>query len=175
VKLSRRKMLRSKALRLGTVAGLATVLTCGSIATAATSTPADSRNGTGEKIIRLVATVRGECTSIDQDNDGTDEPGDELVCIDDLARGGVNVGHDGRVCTLLRSEPDHSGEEQCEITLSLPKGQITSQGLDEFPASGTFRYDNAITGGTGEYRAARGYIHVVVRESQADLTIHLLR
>jgi hypothetical protein len=167
-------MRRFKVLRLGAVAGLATVLTCGSIATAAASTPADSQNGTGEKIIRLVATIRGECTFIDQDNDGKDEPGDESVCIDDLAHDGVNVGHDGRVCTLLRFEPDDSGEEQCEVTLSLPKGQITAQGLDEFPASGTFEYDQAITGGTGEYREARGYIHVVVRESQADLTIHLL-
>ncbi|WP_327425787.1 allene oxide cyclase barrel-like domain-containing protein [Streptomyces sp. NBC_01236] len=167
-------MLRFNALRLGAVAGLATVLTCGSIATAAAATPADSQNGTGEKIIRLVATIRGECTFIDQDNDGEDEPGDQAVCTDDLARDGVNVGHDGRVCTLLRIEPDGSGEEQCEITLSLPKGQITVQGLDEFPAGGTFEYDQAITGGTGEYRAARGYIHVVVSESQADLTIHLL-
>ncbi|MFE7744699.1 hypothetical protein [Nocardia sp. NPDC057455] len=35
-------------------------------------------------------------------------------------------------------------------------------------------YDIAITGGTGSYKAARGYIHVkVVSETSTDLTVHL--
>jgi hypothetical protein len=166
-------MRRLKAVRLGAVAALAVALTCGSMTTAATATEGGSRRGIGdEKVVKLVASVRS-CTRVDRNKNGRPDPGDELVCVDNLARDGVKVGHDGRVCTVLAAAPDGSGEEQCVVTHTLPGGQITAQGLDAYPARGTYQYDIAITGGTGKYLGAHGYVHVVVDRPKAHLTFHL--
>ncbi|MEU2121121.1 hypothetical protein ABZ507_04745 [Nocardia niwae] len=63
----------------------------------------------------------------------------------------------------------------CQATLWLPDGQMTGQGMVVDPGTPSkAEYDIAITGGTGSYKAARGYIHVeVISETSTNLTVHL--
>jgi hypothetical protein len=79
---------------------------------------------------------------------------------------GNRVGHDGGDCAT--TNPD--GTAQCTISVVLPGGELTFQGL----ANGT---DNtfAITGGTGTYRNAQGEARAVdTQPGRAELTIQLI-
>lgn len=98
--------------------------------------------------------------------------GDRLVFTSDLFdRNGNPVGRDAADCVTVR-DPGQQQIAQCTITVQLSGGEITFQGL----AQGT---DNtfAITGGTGEYKNARG--EAVAKDrvplQTADITIRLIR
>jgi allene oxide cyclase-like protein len=91
--------------------------------------------------------------------------GDEDVFTDDVFthRGGARLGIDGGVCSVVRvaDAATFSGTLQCLVTYSLKGGQITAQGLarvDHALYSGA--HSEAITGGTGRYRNARGETRV---------------
>ena len=98
--------------------------------------------------------------------------GDYQVFSDDVSQNGTKVGTDGGVCTIVNLDP--SGTQftvQCQVTVSLPKGQLSTQGLLTVPVTGTpppFKF--AITGGTGSYRTAHGQI-TVTDTSQTDSTV----
>jgi hypothetical protein len=86
--------------------------------------------------------------------------GDSFAFADDLYRtkGGAKVGRDGVTCTVVRlGDP---GDLLCVGTFVVSGGHITGQAIlplqesEELPT-----FDIAITGGTGDYEAARGYIH----------------
>lgn len=88
--------------------------------------------------------------------------GDELVFTDDvLARKhGPRIGRDGGVCTVVRvtDASTLSGMLQCQLTFSLPGGQITAQGLRQ-TTGGQVPHTverRPITGGTGRYLGAHG-------------------
>nr|WP_157172711.1 hypothetical protein [Nocardia exalbida] len=68
-----------------------------------------------------------------------------------------------------------SVQMRCDGALSLPEGRITTKGTVTDPRTpGARAYDIAITGGTGKYTAARGYIHVeVFAADRTQLTLHL--
>jgi hypothetical protein len=85
--------------------------------------------------------------------------GDFYAFHDDLYQGKKKVGAVDGVChiTYLGDQATGTGTSQCVVTLSLPKGTLTAQGLVEFTEdSAKF----AITGGTGRYSGARGEAHV---------------
>jgi hypothetical protein len=88
-------------------------------------------------------------------------PGDQFTQADALFMNGKRVGSDGFACTLTRVTGDFF-QTQCLLTLRLPKGQITAQTLNSSTAK-TFVF--AITGGTGAYRDAGGYITSPVTEA----------
>src|SRR5258706_13555449 len=80
--------------------------------------------------------------------------GDRLIFTSDLFdASGRRVGRDGADCVTVRIDPNAPPAEQqivqCTITVELPDGQITFQGL----ARGTENFF-AVTGGTGAYRTA---------------------
>ncbi|MFF8278661.1 hypothetical protein ACF05T_21505 [Streptomyces lateritius] len=97
----------------------------------------------------------------------TDQPpevGDSFSFAGDLyrAKGGEKVGRDGVTCTVVRAG-QAGGDLHCVGTFVLtgePAGQLTGQALvpfdpsDEQPAS----FDVAITGGTGDFKDARGVV-----------------
>ncbi|TGB06623.1 dirigent protein [Streptomyces sp. MZ04] len=100
-----------------------------------------------------------------EDNGGQSEQpapdiGDSFAFADDLydSKGGGKVGRDGVTCTVVRvADPD---DLLCVGTFVLEGGHIAGQAivpLDESEQQPTF--DIAITGGTGDYDEARGYIH----------------
>jgi hypothetical protein len=80
--------------------------------------------------------------------------GDQFIYGGDVFRGGKKVGTDSVVvCTFTRLAGANT-QTQCQITLSLPEGQLTAQGLLPTGALNVL----AITGGTGVYRDAGGYV-----------------
>ncbi|MGW2328628.1 allene oxide cyclase barrel-like domain-containing protein [Streptomyces sp. NPDC001700] len=103
--------------------------------------------------------------------------GDEFVISGDLLQGSAVVGHYGEVCTLTRVGPVvDSFDQQCVGTLTLPDGDITIQGLISVTAAGPEADINlAITGGTGRYRTAHGFVHAVpVDATDTSFTVHLI-
>ncbi|MFD0381153.1 hypothetical protein [Streptomyces sp. NPDC127112] len=138
---------------LGT-ATLVTLLTCTPVAAAATDAgSAQARDK--DRTITLLAEVQQ--LSRFPVTPGSVSQGDQVVVRSDLFDEAHNkVGETHGTCTTTRGGPDEA--EQCVVTYVLPGGQLTVQGmyfnyLDQGP------FDNAITGGTGEYKKARGSVH----------------
>ncbi|GIF23966.1 hypothetical protein BJ973_004580 [Actinoplanes tereljensis] len=80
--------------------------------------------------------------------------GDQTVFRDELLRNGQVVGHDDGSCTvtdIVPTDPDPL-KLACQVTFSLPEGQITTQGA----ATNNPVKRLAITGGTGRYTGAYG-------------------
>jgi hypothetical protein len=106
--------------------------------------------------------------------------GDRFVESENVFRGDERVGVAGIDCVvvLFRPGPDPAGEPEavtvhCVGTLSLPRGQISAQGLIEFPGPETFTL--AITGGTGAYRTAHGEVEITEVSPDLDrLTLKLI-
>ncbi len=110
--------------------------------------------------------------------------GDSSVFSDDVSQNGKQVGTTGGECIVVRIDPEGATETtaesvtvECVVTLSLPDGQITVQGLVTFtnaPAQGPFTV--AITGGTGKYRTAHGEVEVrELSPTEDELTVKLMR
>ena len=107
--------------------------------------------------------------------------GDELIFTDNVLtrKNGPQVGTDGGVCTVIRVTDASAlaGTLQCQVTFSLPGGQITAQDLEptahlQLPHTVT----NAITGGTGRFRGVRGENTVTFQSgSAASLTFLITR
>jgi hypothetical protein len=96
---------------------------------------------------RLVVVAREvDFTVIDIGPQG-DSPGDQIVFTDDLFdTSGRRIGHDQARCTIM-----FRGEVLCDATFVLAgRGQLTIEG-----ATLTF----AVTGGTGQFKKARGQVH----------------
>jgi hypothetical protein len=104
------------------------------------------------RVIRLTATNTG--TALVENGQAGLNIGDRVVAAGDLLRGDEKVGHAGLDCALLRVEGPAS-TYTCTSGVSLPDGQIAFQGLAEL-APGVTSLTNAVTGGTGRYRTARG-------------------
>jgi hypothetical protein len=131
-----------------------------------------------DKPATVIRLVEREHDLVFLDN-GTPGPslGDRLVFTSDLFDpDGQLVGRDGADCVVVRIDtsqpPSLQQVVQCVVSVQLPDGQLTFQGL----AQGT---ENrfAATGGTGAYRTARGEALVkdVVPLQEADITITLFR
>ena len=89
---------------------------------------------------------------------------------------GQRIGRDAADCIIVRVDPSEPPARQqvvqCSISVELPDGQLTVQGL----AQGTENYF-AITGGTGAYRTARGEVLArdIVPLQEAEITVFLYR
>ncbi|MGP4000458.1 allene oxide cyclase barrel-like domain-containing protein [Streptomyces sp. 8N706] len=157
-----------KLLGLGTATALAAVLAGASSAPAATpSTKASTF------IFQLVA-KQTQFSYVDVGDPGPSQ-GDEFVTSADLYRGSTKVGTEGGVCTLTRTAPNDEFDQQCVVTLTLPRGQLTAQGLISVTNAGPGDINLAITGGTKAYRTARGDIHAeLLNPTDTQLTVRLI-
>jgi hypothetical protein len=65
---------------------------------------------------------------------------------------------------------------QCLVTSILPRGQITIQGAVTGPEQGAGPpFYNAVTGGTGAYRTARGEVRIsTISDIDADVMVRLI-
>jgi hypothetical protein len=150
---------------LSATAGLAAVLAGAPLASAGTSGPADTRQRTD--VIEVVA-EQTQSRSVDLGTKGL-SLGDELVIAEDLYRDGRKIGDHSVVCTYIHLKPS---QLQCVGTFDLPEGQLTSQALLHLPPPSAV--DIAVTGGSGAYRTARGYVHTVpAGETERRLTFHI--
>ncbi|MFJ3965596.1 hypothetical protein [Streptomyces sp. NPDC090036] len=93
-------------------------------------------------------------------NSGGPSQGDRTVVRSTLHdAAGNQVGETGGTCTTTRVA--EGGAEACYVTYVLPGGQLSVQGMVFGIVPGPpGSFDNAITGGTGEFDRARGSVHV---------------
>lgn len=97
--------------------------------------------------------------------------GDQRVVHEDLYRDGKKVGDHSTVCTFTQVSPTAL---QCLGTFALPEGQFAAQALLHLPAPPSV--DVGITGGSGDYRTAQGFIRTVpAGETERHFTVHLQR
>jgi hypothetical protein len=143
---------------LGAILALVLAVTSVSLAFAGGDSKGDNN---GDKVRILHVTLRNtQETPLDLGASGP-SVGDRFIVFGDLYRNDKRVGAGGYECVtmLFTPGPDPAGEpeaatDQCVATLSLPKGQITVQGLVD--RTGPVPVTLAITGGTGAYRTAHG-------------------
>ncbi|GGT03076.1 allene oxide cyclase barrel-like domain-containing protein [Streptomyces chromofuscus] len=97
--------------------------------------------------------------------------GDQRVVHEDLYRDGKKVGDHSVICTYTSVTP---AALQCVGTFSLPEGQFAAQALLHLPAPSYV--DVGITGGSGDYSKARGFVRTVpAGETERHFTVHLKR
>ena len=144
---------------LGAILALLLAVTSVSFAFASGDAKGDN-NGDKVRILQVTLQHRGQEAQLDLGAPGP-SIGDRFIFSGNLVRNGkrVGVGAGDCVTVLFRPGLDPQGEpealtDQCVATLSLPKGQITAQGLVD--RTGPVPIRLAITGGTGAYRTARG-------------------
>ncbi|MDX3568543.1 allene oxide cyclase barrel-like domain-containing protein [Streptomyces sp. ID05-47C] len=80
--------------------------------------------------------------------------GDAHVYSGTAIKDGRSVGRGGGSCQVIHIKGDEL-TTQCLITMELKRGSLTMQSLW---VSGTSSLDMAITGGTGDFREARGTV-----------------
>lgn len=100
--------------------------------------------------------------------------GDMDLSAASLTRGTDDVGSFDGVCQVTIASKSKA-DQLCTQTLSLPRGSIVSTGTVASGRSGPAPFDWAITGGTGAYATARGYIHVLPGNKTVRLIVHLAR
>ncbi|MFF1836982.1 hypothetical protein ACFVXE_22665 [Streptomyces sp. NPDC058231] len=97
--------------------------------------------------------------------------GDQRVIHEDLYRDGKKVGDHSVVCTYTQVSP---AALQCLGTFSLPEGQFGAQALLHLPAPAFV--DVGITGGSGAYSNARGFVRTVpAGDTERHFTVHMTR
>jgi len=127
------------------------------------------------EVIRLTA-VTVEETELDLNPAEMFGQGDKTVFTEDLFRNGEKVGTDGGEGTVVRAQMG-TVTLQFLVTLRLPKGQITVQGLADFTEQGAGGpFSLAITGGTGKYRTAHGELTVTeISDTELRLKLRIIR
>ncbi|MFJ5268062.1 hypothetical protein [Streptomyces sp. NPDC088358] len=162
-------------------AGLAAVLLVTAPTASAAWSATPSASDTGRRIHQHTEIIQLDARQTRSENLDVGKkglsPGDEILVAEDLYRDGKKIGDHTVVCTYVQTKP---GELQCLGTFALPQGQITSQALLHLPAAPSV--DIAITGGTGDYRSARGFVHTVpagthtvpAAVTERRLTFHIL-
>jgi hypothetical protein len=102
--------------------------------------------------------------------------GETNVITEDVYRYGKKVGTSDLTCTVVRVDlPQHLVAVECFNTTVLPEGQITAQGYVTSNELEKVPFKQAITGGTGAYRSARGELTVdEAGDGPAHLTFDLL-
>ncbi|MFF3564955.1 hypothetical protein ACFYXS_33425 [Streptomyces sp. NPDC002574] len=162
-----------KARFLSAAAGVAALL-AGGLAVAPLASAAPAASGSSHaahartEVLSLVAR-QTQSASVDLGKKGL-SLGDELVIAEDIYRDGKKIGDHSVVCTYFHLEPSAL---QCVGTFSLPKGQISGQALLHLPPAASV--DIPITGGSGAYDTARGYVHTVpAGKTERHLTFHIV-
>ncbi|MFC9591847.1 hypothetical protein [Streptomyces sp. NPDC056944] len=109
----------------------------------------------------------------------TPRVGDVFTSADDLykTKGGDTVGRDGVTCAVVRVSGDQA-DANCVGTFVLnggPGGQLTAQALVTFDISNQApaAYDIAVTGGTGDFKQARGYVRATPDGDYQQMEFHI--
>ncbi|MEU9146868.1 hypothetical protein [Streptomyces sp. NPDC048349] len=144
---------------LGSATALATLLACVPVATAAATDSGSAHDKGKSRVITLTGRLAQQ-SRFPVNPGGVPAQGDRTVFRSVLFdKNGAEVGETGGTCTTTRVE--NGGAEACVVTYTLPGGQITVQGMvfGHLVPGPPPSFDNAITGGTGEFDRARGSIH----------------
>ncbi|WP_225799381.1 dirigent protein [Streptomyces sp. NK15101] len=105
--------------------------------------------------------------------------GDVFTVADDLykTKGGDKVGRDGVTCAVVRVSGNQA-DVNCIGTFVLnggPGGQLTAQALVTFDITNQTpaAYDVAVTGGTGDFKNARGYVRTTPDGDYERMEFHI--
>src|SRR5215216_3724833 len=94
-------------------------------------------------------------------------PGDPVVVTEQLASGGRTVGRVDTICTMTHTPP----RARWAATAVLPGGDISTAGILVNP---TQPHTEAITGGTGKFKRARGTATIRPGKAGDDVTFKVL-
>src|SRR5215211_3817593 len=158
--------------KLGLATIIALVLVVASITLASASGSGGGSSDHGVQVIRLV--VKGvQESNIDLGKKGFSQGDQEIVGLNVL-RGGKKIGEAGQICQFVRVT-QASATDLCQVALSLPKGQITAQGLIKSTAAGPGTFFLAITGGTGAYQTAHGQVKITATATnEVPVTLYVI-
>jgi hypothetical protein len=160
-----------KRVGLSAVTGLAALVACAAPAVAVGD---DNNDPSHRETVFHLVTQPTDQSFLDLDGLGPSQ-GDELIITGNVLQASQPVGTFSEVCTLTRVAPPDESDLLCQGTLVLPQGQITFQGRFTITAGGPSDVTLAITGGTGAYRTAHGYIHAVnPGAAQTEIVVHLI-
>jgi len=164
---------RTAALTLGAVA-----LAGGSLVAATSTAMATSGDGWNSPILKLTTeTINFAVIDVGAPGPALGQ-GDQIVSADKVFKNGQEIGTDGVVCTVVNSTPD-ALTCQWVMTVSLPDGQLTLQGIADGPTgppTEPLEYTLAVTGGTGKYRGAGGSADIMDNPGGAEqVTVRLVR
>ena len=155
---------------------VASMLLAFSLMPAAASAQQDVDHKRPWQVLHLFERGEGDIAFIDNGAPGP-SIGDRLVFSNPIFdTNNQRVGRDGADCLIVRIDPTEPPARQqivqCTISVQLPDGQITVQGL----AQGTENYF-AVTGGTGNYRNVSGEVFArdITPLVEAEITIWLYR
>jgi len=135
-----------------------------------------SSAGSSEKTLTFINRPLNE-TGFDIDGDQNLTPADGWVANSELLKGGDVVGRLVTSCQYVQVRADGMGGVlQCVGTAKLPGGQIAVQSRQVLVEGKTTSADAAITGGTGDYSTARGYVRseAIPGSMNARITVHLV-
>lgn len=160
--------------RLASITGLlALVLTAAGTTLAAAKGPAKHHT---QRQLTIYTVTPKDGLAVLPGQPGAFSLGDRVAFSDDLftSKGGRTLGSDGGACTVTRvtDAATGSGVLLCEVTFSLPGGDIETQALNTL-TNGSFVGTQAgsITGGTGKYRHASGQLSIkFLSPSEATIT-----
>ena len=99
--------------------------------------------------------------------------GDQEVSTMRLSVDGQPTGHGSIDCLAMRVSRA-SADQQCSGVLVLSGGTVTFAGATTAGRHGPAPFDWAVTGGTGDYSQATGYLHVVPANRTVRMTLNLL-
>jgi hypothetical protein len=139
--------------------GIASVLLVGAASSqAATATSTTSSSENIQTFTLVGRTDQG--ADIDVGKKGP-SLGDSFAFSDNILQNGKKIGTDGGTCTIVNLG-SKLVRTQCLVTVSLPKGDLTVQGIAVFPLANVPNKPStlAITGGTRAYRTAQGEVTV---------------
>jgi len=164
---------RKAALTLGALA-----LAGGSLVLATSSAMATGGSGWNSSVLKLsTETINFAVVDVGAPGPALGQ-GDQIISADKVFRNGKEIGTDGVVCTVVNSTPD-ALTCQWVMTMSLPDGQLTLQGIADGPTgppTEPLAYTLAVTGGTGSYRGAGGSADIVDNPGGAEqVTVRLTR
>ncbi|MGP4086635.1 allene oxide cyclase barrel-like domain-containing protein [Streptomyces sp. KR55] len=172
--LKTKSMLKTKKVRyLSAAAGMAAVIAGVAIAPLASASPSTSSDASDTRQRTEVFELVGKQTASEELDLGEEgiSLGDQRVIHEDLYRDGEKVGDHSVICTYTRVSP---AALQCLGTFALPEGQFAAQALLHLPAPSSV--DVGITGGSGDYRNAQGFVRTVpAGETERHFTVHLKR
>ncbi|WP_405779355.1 hypothetical protein OG512_04085 [Streptomyces sp. NBC_01378] len=166
---------------LGTATTLFALLAGAPVATAATDTDSAHAKG-GDRVITVIGHLKQQ-SRFPVNPGGPAAQGDRTVVRSRLydKNDKKKVGWTHGTCTTTLAK-ENGGVEECVVTYVLPGGQLTVQGLvfgiltKGVPTIPPPSFDNAITGGTGKFDRARGWVHAdTIGTGKRQFTIHLER
>jgi hypothetical protein len=127
------------------------------LALVATSAHAADKHEHG---FQLTGKTLGAPAQIDLGAPGLSQ-GDEQVITMDVFQGAKRLGESHVLCTIVRVDPaTHAWISQCTNVTSLPGGDIVTQGVVTSAQEEQKPFAQAITGGTGSFRGAKGQLTV---------------